>query len=361
MIRGHGGNTHDLARALGCPPDAIIDMSSNVNPFGPPSDLLAHLKERLLRIGALPEVDGRSAVERFAEHWGVLPQEVAIGSGTTQLIYDLPRALDTRQALIIGPTYADYRDGCRRNNVDCDFWLAQEESGFQPDANAIREALADFDTVYICNPNNPTGALLPREALTTLCRGFPDKRFVVDESYLPFVDTAEQVTLLTDRPPNVVVLHSLSKIFRIPGLRIGFAVGEAGIITRLRDRALPWNVNSLALEAFHYLMEEGQAAAMTRFVQETRTRLTEERTAMMARLAAIPGIRLFASTTGFFVVRLPEPHRSEAVCRQLAEEKILVRDCANFKGLSDRFIRISLQDSATNHKCAAILETILTC
>ena len=360
MIRGHGGNTHDLARALGCPLDAIIDMSSNVNPFGPPSDLLTHLKERLLRIGALPEVDGRSAVERFAGHWGIPPEEVVIGSGTTQLIYDLPRALDARRALIIGPTYADYRDGCLRNKVDCDFWLARKENGFQPDANAIREALAGFDTVYICNPNNPTGALLSRKALTTLCRQFPDIHFVVDESYLPFVDTAEPVSLLTDRPSNVVVLHSLSKIFRIPGLRIGFAVGEAGIVKRLRDRTLPWNVNSLALEALHYLLDEGQAAAMECFVQETRTRLTEERTAMMARLAAIPDIRLFASTTGFFVIRLPEPHRSEAVCRQLAAEKILVRDCANFKGLSDRFIRISLQDSTTNHQCAAILEAILT-
>ena len=80
---------------------------------------------------------------------------------------------------------------------------------------------------------------------------------------------------------------------------------------------------------------------------------------MTARLAGIRGIRLFASTTGFFLVRLPEPFRSEAVCRQLAEEKILVRDCANFEGLSDRFIRISLQDSAANRKCAAILAAIL--
>ena len=86
-----------------------------------------HLKERLLRIGALPEVDGRSAVERFARHRGIPVEEVAIGSGTTQLIYDLPRALGSRRVLIVGPTYADYRDGCLRNKVDCDFWLAREE------------------------------------------------------------------------------------------------------------------------------------------------------------------------------------------------------------------------------------------
>jgi len=360
MIRGHGGNTYGLARALGCLPEAIIDMSSNVNPFGPPPGLLDHLQERLLRIGALPEVDGRSAVERFARHGGFPPEEVAIGSGTTQLIYELPRALDARKVLIVGPTYADYRDGCRYNGVDCTFWLARAENGFQPDENAIRDALPDFDTVYVCNPNNPTGALMRRDVLATLCRRFPEKHFVVDESYLPFVEHPATASLLADRPPNAVVLHSMSKIFRIPGLRIGFAVGEADVIERLRDRALPWNVNSLALEALHYLLDDSEAEAMNRFVQETRTRLTEERTVMTARLSGIPGIHVLASTTGFFLIRLPAAHPSTAVCRRLAEEKILVRDCANFEGLSDRYIRISLQDSATNRKCAALLEAILT-
>ena len=123
---------------------------------------------------------------------------------------------------------------------------------------------------------------------------------MVDESYLPFVEAPEQTSLLADRPSNVVVLHSMSKIFRIPGLRIGFAVGPAGVIERLQDRALPWNVNSLALEALHYLLSEGEATAMERFVREARTRLAEERIAMMARLEGIRGIRLVASTTGFF-------------------------------------------------------------
>ena len=360
MICGHGGNTYELARTLGCRPEMIIDMSSNVNPFGPPASLLAHLKERISQIGVLPEVDGRSAVERFADHWNIPPEEVAIGNGTTQLIYDLPRALGARRVLIIGPTYADYRDGCLRNSVACDFWLAREEHSFQPDENAIRDALPAFDTVYVCNPNNPSGALVPRQTLATLCRQFPDKHFVVDESYLPFVASAEKVSLMDQRPPNVVVLHSMSKMFRIPGLRIGFAVGETGVIERLRENALPWNVNSLALEALHYLLDEGEAEAMGRFIEETRTRLAVERTAMVDRLAGIQGIRVFASATGFFLLRLPTAFRSGVVCRQLAAEKILVRDCANFEGLSDRFIRISLQDNATNRKCAASLERILT-
>ena len=81
---------------------------------------------------------------------------------------------------------------------------------------------------------------------------------------------------------------------------------------------------------------------------------------MHRRLAVIPGIRIFPSVTGFFLVQLPDPYRSTAVCEKLAQEKILVRDCANFKGLSDRFIRISLQNEAKNQRCAEVLEALFT-
>jgi threonine-phosphate decarboxylase len=358
MIRGHGGNTHELAKALGCRREEIIDMSSNVNPFGPPPGLLTHLGERLSTIGALPEVDARSVVERFADFLGIAPEQVAIGNGTTQLIYDLPRALDIRQALIVGPTYADYRDGCARSRVPASFWLAPADTDFQPDLDAVHEALAPCDTVYICNPNNPTGALVEREGLQRLCGQYPMKRFIVDESYLPFVKDPHRWTLAADRPRNVVVLQSMSKMFRIPGLRIGFAVGEAGVIDRLRRAALPWSVNSLALEAVHFLLAAGEA--MERFVADTRAMLAEQKTIMMARLAAIPGLHPIASATGFILIRLPATWRSDAVCRHLARERILLRDCSNFEGLSHRYIRISLQDRATNLKCADALASFGT-
>lgn len=358
MISGHGGNVYQLAKALGCAVDDIIDMSSNVNPFGPPPGLLAHLKDHLTRIRALPEVDAHRAVGRFADHFGIAENQVLAGNGTTQLIYDLPRALETKLALIVGPTYADYRDGCRQNHVESAYWLTRKRDDFQPDLTAIEKVLGPCDTVYICNPNNPTGTLVEGEALRHLCRKFPDKCFVVDESYLPFVEKPERWSLMVERPKNVLVLHSMSKMFRIPGLRIGFVIGEPTLIDRMRRYALPWSVNSLALEAVQYLLSPNEA--IDDFVTDTRTMLEKEKLAMHRRLAGIPGIRLFPSVTGFFLVQLPDPHRSEVVCRHLAQAKILIRDCANFKGLSDRFIRISLQGKKENKRCAETLAALLT-
>jgi len=126
----------------------------------------------------------------------------------------------------------------------------------------------------------------------------------------------------------------------------------------MRTYTLPWCVNSLALEAVQYLLSPNDA--IDRFVASTRVMLNKEKKAIYQRLSGIPGIRLFPSVTGFFLLQLPDPHRSKAVCEQLAQEKILVRDCANFKGLSDRFIRISLQDKAKNQQCAKALEAIFS-
>ncbi len=357
MIRGHGGNIYALAAALGCPTDAITDMSSNVNPFGPPPGLVAHLQDHMTRIQALPEVDAHGAVALFAERFGIPEDQILAGNGTTPLIYSLPRALETRLALIVGPTYADYRDGCRQNGVDSACWLTRKEDDFKPDLVAIEDVLQPCDTVYICNPNNPTGCLVEGEALRRLSRKFPDKTFVVDESYLPFVPEPDECSLMAERPANVLVLHSMSKIFRIPGLRIGYMVGDPGLVDRMRHYALPWSVNSLAMEAVRFLLRPDEG--IDRFVEATRSRLTEEKTYMTRRLAAIPGIRLYPSVTGFFLIQLPRPHRSEDICREMARNKILVRDCANFKGLSDRFIRISLQDREINQRCAELLESLL--
>ena len=113
MIIGHGGNVYDLAQNLGCEISEIIDMSSNVNPWGTLPGIKSHLAQRLASIESLPEADAGTISGLFAEHQGVGPENVTPGNGSTQLLYALPRALDTRKALIVGPTYADYASACR--------------------------------------------------------------------------------------------------------------------------------------------------------------------------------------------------------------------------------------------------------
>ncbi|MGD8268230.1 MAG: aminotransferase class I/II-fold pyridoxal phosphate-dependent enzyme [Desulfobacterales bacterium] len=357
MIHGHGGNIYQLARELGCDPTEIVDMSSNVNPLGPPPELMDHLKAHLGCIKALPEVAAESMERMFADHNRIDANQVMAGSGTTQMIYDLPRALEMREALIVGPTYVDYADGCRLGNVACRFAHARESDHFKVDADRLREQIAPVDAVYICNPNNPTGQLIDADAIRELCQDFPRQQFIVDESYLPFVKHHAHHSLLRDRPANALVLTSMSKIFRIPGLRVGFIVGEAGAIQRLRHLAPPWSVNSLAQTAVRFLLTNEPLSR--NFIARTQAFIAAERGFMIDALAALTDLRIYPSHTSFFILRLPEPYRAVAVCRALSADRILVRDCTNFEGLSERFVRISLKTTDVNRQCVALLQALL--
>jgi threonine-phosphate decarboxylase len=358
VIGGHGGNIYDLARRLGCRPADILDLSSNINPLGPPPGLCEHLAQQLQAVSVLPEVDNQGIIRSYAECLGVSADRLLAGNGTTQFIYSIPGVLGLKKALIVGPTYADYADACRLQGAACEFFLCAESDRFQPDLGRLEKAAAGADAVFICNPNNPTGALIPAAALMQLCLRNPRVRFVVDESYLPFVIEGERQSLARSGIENLLVLLSLSKIFRIPGLRVGFLVAAPAIIQAVADGMWPWSVNSLGQAAVRFLCEAGPA--LETFVAETRGYLERERVLFQERLGPIPGLRVFPSPTSFFLVSLPEGLSAATVWAALAEERILVRNCANFLGLSDRFIRISPKDPAANRRVAERLAELAT-
>lgn len=346
MINGHGGNIYDMAQRLGCELSEIIDMSSNVNPLGPPPGLTAFLKKNMDTILALPEVDAKNAVYAFARRYNIDPHLVLAGNGTTQFIYTIPLALESRKVCILGPTYSDYADACVMHNIRYEFLIAEESLGFQPDINRIQKNIEGSDTVFICNPNNPTGVLIPADELEQLCGSHPGTYFVIDESYLPFVHHRDDQSMLGRGLPNVIVLNSMSKIFRVPGLRIGFLISPENIIERFMRYILPWSANSLAQAAVSYLME--QEAETDAFIENTRVFLEAERSRFEKTLVNTSGIKFFPSTTSFILARVFGNHTAHEVLNSLAHDRILIRNCSNFRGLSDRFIRVSLKTQDIN-------------
>ncbi len=353
MIGGHGGNIYLLAQQCGCRPSDISDMSANVNPLGPMPALMDHLGDRLSRITALPEVDATGITAAFARFHGVAADQVMAGNGTTELIYLIPRALGASQALVVGPTYADYADACAMNRVACDHFICREADDFTLDWTAIGRAAARADLVFLCNPNNPTGAMADRRDIDALCRDLPNTCFVIDESYLPFAPQPEATTMIHSALPNVIVLNSMSKAFRIPGLRIGFAKAAAGIIDRLRSFALPWSVNSLAQTAVQWLMTHPERVEL--FLTETREMLEKEKVRIEERVCTEGSIRCFPSVTSFMLLRLPRQVDAGAAWRHMADHRILIRDCSNFTGLSEAHIRISLKSEMENRRAVDLL------
>ena len=359
MLNGHGGNIYETARRLGCNPADISDMSTNVNPLGPPPGLMPYLKDHLEAATVLPEVDSRNTAACFADFLQIDPRRILAGNGSTQFIYTVPQVFKTKKALIVGPTYSDYQDACRLYKIDPEFCLARARNNFTPDLKYLENSIADTnaDTVFICNPNNPTGALIAQNELARICCAYPDTNFIIDESYLSFVDQGDPQSMIFANLKNVVVLLSVSKIFKIPGLRIGFIVAPPEMIAGFRRFLPPWNMNSIAQNALDYLTANKPLIDV--FKEETSVFFKEQRNEFVATMQNTQELKLYPGSTPFILAELQAPLNAEHVCSCLATDRILIRNCANFNGLSDRFIRISLKSPEANRQLADKLLQIL--
>jgi threonine-phosphate decarboxylase len=353
VIEGHGGNIYEMAKALGCSPWEILDMSSNVSPIGMVPGLKAILEKGWAEIISLPEVDSRSLRACFAASFGLAEDQVLAGNGTTEFIYTIPLALKVKKALIVGPTYSDYADACRAYGIEPVFCLASEEANFHPSLDEISSRLADVDTVFICNPNNPTGQLIPAQSLKPTIEAYPEVRFVVDESYLPFVPNWATESLASIAARNVIVLQSSSKIFSIPGLRLGFLIATPENINAFEPFRHPWNVNRLAQVAGTFLVSQKS------FVQEVADFVRKQRNAFLGYLEGLDSLCPFPSSVHFVLFKSKGDLSAPELFRRMSEHKILIRDCTNFHGLSNRFVRIALKTPEDNKKCADMLKRVL--
>lgn len=357
MIQGHGGNKQQLADRIGCGLEDIIDMSSNLNPLGPPKRIHTFIRENIHLIHALPEPDAAGMSKGFADYHGIDPGCVMAGNGTTFFIYTLPLALGAKKALILGPAYADYEDACAALNVKTCHCLTLAQNNFVPDLDQLSAQAQGADLVFICNPNNPTGAVIDKQDLERLIGRHTNTCFVVDESYLPFVPDAEAFSLVTQtHQPNLVVLSSMSKIFRIPGLRTGFLSGAKALIRKVMAHYQPWSVNALAQAVIKNIYDH--PGDILPFYRQTREFIVKERRAFVHALAETEGIRLFDTPVYFVLARLDRIYAPE-LCRRVGDDRFLIRDCANFKGLSDRFVRFSLKTREINLALAQSIKTAL--
>ncbi|WP_022854318.1 threonine-phosphate decarboxylase CobD [Thermodesulfatator atlanticus] len=351
MLLGHGGEIYHLARELGIPAEKIADHSSNISPLPPPQGLYSILEQHLTEIEHLPEVDSFSLRNKLAEHFGHDPDEFLPTSGTTEWIFALPRIFSPEKVIVLGPTYSDYADAAKIANIKVEYVLAREEENFEPTIKKLAEKLTKNELVFICNPNNPTGRTIPKEELEQTIKGKEKTIFVIDESYIDFSHTN---SLLDSKPllPNVIILRSFSKIYRIPGLRLGFAAANHKLAKKLWDNMLPWAVNRLAQIAGIWLIEQKE------YVRDIKKFVKEEKVRMKDKLKKLP-LKTYESDVHFFLIKLTNSSAKEVWYKLLKHYHILIRNASNFYGLKGEFLRFALKTKKENEKLVVALEEIL--
>jgi len=340
----HGGDVRGLARALGCAPGDILDFSASINPLGPPEWLRPVISGAVSELVHYPDPHCQELLEAASARHGIPTGQLLAGNGTSELLFALAQACGHTRAVIPVPSYCDYRASALRAGMDVELFPLREADGFVlnvQDLSRRLRALPGPSAVFLASPNNPTGLSVPAAAIRELAGRHPDCLFVVDEAFGSFVEGYE--SLLTDRPANAALLLSLTKMFAIPGLRLGLACADETLVDAMRGRVAPWSVNTLA-QAVGL-----RAVADADFEARTRQAVTGLRARMAGELAAMQGVTVYPGEANYLLCRLDEPRVPE-LRAALLEKRMAIRDCSNFAGLDGRFFRLAVRAEEDNQR-----------
>lgn len=351
----HGGNIFDMARQLGTEPTGIIDFSASINPLG----ISPMVKDAI--IGALdslvhyPDNSHSELKLALAAHHCLPTANIVIGNGSTEIIYHLPSVIPGRRALIIAPCFNEYVRALAQQNWDTRHFILTPENNFSIDLPALEQALAEgYDALYLCNPGNPNGTLyaLPIiEKVCSLCSA-SGTFLVLDEA---FMDFCEESSAKHDIVPNGngIVLRSMTKFFGIPGLRLGYALCGSSMSERLDAIGGPWSVNTLALTA-------GVAALHdTEHNRQTVEYIRQERGRFSDRLSELKQLRVYPSRANFLLVEIIGGMPARELRERLMRQRLLIRDCANFVGLTPQFFRVAVRTREENDRLVGALKGML--
>src|SRR5713101_575605 len=351
----HGGNIYAFARARGVTPERVLDFSASINPLGwPPAATLAY-RRALPRLVHYPEPYAESLSAALAGYHDLNPSTILVGNGSTQLIFLLTRALAARRVLLIAPLFSEHEAAFRLSGARVARFFLRPPT-FTLSLKRLGSSLTKgYDALVLTSPNSPTGALIPRtqlEELARLCQQ-ARTRLVVDETFVDWVEE-ESLKQLAARSPHVIVLRSLTKFFAMPGLRVGYLIGQARLVARLRARLEPWSVHAVAQEvAFACVRDQ-------RFVRRSRTFMIQERAWLAEQLAKLKGLQPFPSQANFLLVRITASALNASSLRQaLAREDLLIRTCADFPGLGERFFRVAVRTRQENRRLLNVLRVVL--
>ena len=336
----HGG--------LGWKYEGVEDFSSNLNPYGPPADVAQFVQEALGKLVHYPDDRSTEFRQAICQRYGLVDAHVIAGAGSAELIRLFPETFLSPgdKVLMYRPTFSEYGFACQLQGATINSVPLREDNDLRFDLEEMRENLPGCKVAYLCNPNNPTGNIVPRKKVLEFARDCERNGTLLflDETLLELVESASSISCLkeVESYDNLFIIRSLTKCFAIPGMRIGYAVGSRDIIKHMESARLSWNLGQieqhvgarLLLDRYHHIEKAAKMMAVEkgRMAQEiSRTGLVDAR---------LPDSFFFFSrvngTTG------------ASLQVDLLKHKLLVRDCASFGAPFHNYARFAVKTPERN-------------
>ncbi len=322
----------------------FLDFSVNVSPVFPPIGTFS-LEDFALQ--TYPSIDGRGIKEYYQEKFTLTSSMVLSLNGAIEGIYLIPRALGLRRVMVLSPSFYEYERAVRIAGAEIVFLPLEADKGFPlPGIEALADSLRNVDAFFAANPNNPTGTEVPPEIIMALASRFPDKWFIVDEAFIQFTPAFPDNSLMDKvmALKNVIVVHSLTKFYALPGLRLGALIAHPEVILRLLDYKEPWTVNAIAESVAVRLLSCGD------YEEALRAMIFSERARIESSLSMIDGLKLAGGAANFFLAQWQRGCSLDELLVYLGTQGIHVRDCRNFPGLEVDYFRFAVRTPFENNR-----------
>lgn len=341
----HGGDIYER--------DYRMDFSVNLNPLGTPEKVLEAACRGVAHAAEYPDVECRKLREAISRREAIPRDWILCGNGAAELIFALVLAVRPRRALLVAPGFAEYEQALRAAGCGCEirFYECRKENGFQLGEDYLEQITEDLDLLFLCNPNNPTGLLLPDPLLERIVERCREKHvlLVMDECFNGLLPQGEQVSLKgrLAEMPDLFLLKAFTKLYAMAGLRLGYGLcSDVRLLERIRQMLQPWNVSIPAQEAGTAAMEEAE------FECRSRAYVAGELDFLKRGFRKL-GIRFYDSQANYLFFEGPED-----LYERCAREGILIRDCSNYRGLGPGYFRTAVKKRAENEELLRVLERV---
>ena len=352
----HGGNLRRAKELYGW--ESFIDLSANINPFGPPPGVWASLQKGMVDIVNYPDPECLTLRKALSSHLEQPVERIMVGNGAGELIFTILQTLKPKKVAIPIPTFSEYERAAHSVGSEVHYiplgpegWAKfnrmDEESETRSDKRDSDKIWSDLlrgcDLLFLCSPHNPTGSVLKEDTIKRILRITKEIgcRILFDESFLDFLPDESRKSsrdyLATNR--HLMVLYSLTKFYSLPGLRLGTVFAHPSLIIKFDQYRDPWSVNVLAQHAGITVLED------SKYPDDVRERLKKSSTYFYQEFAIekFKDFRLWPTSVNFALIEVMNQTPQELI-QHLGRMGILVRDCASFEGLSGNFIRVAIKD-----------------
>ena len=323
-----------------------MDFSVNVNPLGMPEAVTAVLHEAVEMCGSYPDMTEKKLKSAVGRMLTVPEGYLLFGNGASELFMAIVHGVQPRKILIPVPSFYGYEYAAKALGGEIVFYPLRKETGFLPGEDLPKVLTEDVELLFLANPNNPTGRLLGKEYLRELLDACKQKgiKVVLDECFIEFCGGDFSMASEIEEYDNLLLVRAFTKIYAIPGVRLGYLLcSDRSILGKIKRQLPEWNLSVFAHAA------GSVCAKQSAFITETIDYVKRERQFLTDNLRQM-GLRVFPSDANFILI-----HSNIPLYESLLGHGILIRDCENFRGLSKGYYRIAVKSRKENETLLKVL------